>query len=156
MTFTPVNSPGVITVVGTSAQGETLSASLVDDDGYTLGTETYEWFSGGTSISTAQNIVLTQAEVGSPLRVVVSYTDGFGSGQTATRMISGVVDTDDPGIVTISGTATQGQLLTATLADADGSISNISYQWLAGSSVIVGATGDTYTLTQAEVGRLLL
>ena len=60
------------------------------------------------------------------------------------------------GSVTISGTATQGSTLTAsnTLADADG-MGTISYQWKAGSVAISGATGSTYTLTQAEVGKTI-
>ncbi|MFN7571704.1 MAG: DUF4347 domain-containing protein, partial [Betaproteobacteria bacterium] len=58
------------------------------------------------------------------------------------------------GSVTISGTATQGQTLTAgnTLADADG-LGTIAYQWLRDGGTIAGATNTTYVLTQADVGR---
>jgi Ca2+-binding RTX toxin-like protein len=57
------------------------------------------------------------------------------------------------GSVTISGTATQGQVLTASnnLTDADG-LGTISYQWLADGTNISGATSTTFTLTQAQVG----
>lgn len=60
------------------------------------------------------------------------------------------------GSVTIIGTATEGQTLTAsnTLADADG-IGAVSYQWTADSVAIIGATGSSYTLTQAEVGKTI-
>ena len=60
------------------------------------------------------------------------------------------------GWVTIKGTATQGVTLTATntLADADG-LGTISYQWNANGAAISGATGSTYTLTQAEVGKTI-
>ena len=60
------------------------------------------------------------------------------------------------GSVTISGTPTQGQTLTAanTLADRDG-LGTISYQWSAGGTAITGATSSTYVLTQAEVGKTI-
>ncbi len=60
------------------------------------------------------------------------------------------------GWVTIKGTATQGVTLTATntLADADG-LGTISYQWNANGAAISGATGSSYTLTQAEVGKTI-
>ena len=60
------------------------------------------------------------------------------------------------GTVTISGTATEDQTLTAsnTLADADG-LGPISYQWRRGGVPIVGATSNTYTLGDADVGALI-
>ena len=60
------------------------------------------------------------------------------------------------GVVTISGTASRDQVLTAShsLADADG-LGTISYQWKAGGVNIAGATGSSYTLTQAEVGKTI-
>lgn len=60
------------------------------------------------------------------------------------------------GSVTISGTATQGQVLSAgnTLADADG-VGTINYQWKADGTEISGATSSTYTLTEAQVGKTI-
>jgi Ca2+-binding RTX toxin-like protein len=60
------------------------------------------------------------------------------------------------GVVSISGTTTQGQTLIAsnTLADVDG-LGAISYQWLADDSNIDGATASTFTLTQAQVGKAI-
>ena len=60
------------------------------------------------------------------------------------------------GTVTLSGSATQGQRLTASnnLADADG-LGAISYQWLANGSAISGATASTLTLGQAQVGKTI-
>jgi Ca2+-binding RTX toxin-like protein len=60
------------------------------------------------------------------------------------------------GTVTITGTATQGQQLTAanTLADVDG-MGAVTYKWyVSGSSVSIG-TGSTYTLSQAQVGKTI-
>jgi Ca2+-binding RTX toxin-like protein len=60
------------------------------------------------------------------------------------------------GSVTISGTATQGSTLTAanTLADADG-LGTIAYQWNVDGSVIAGATGSLFVLTQSQVGKAI-
>ena len=61
------------------------------------------------------------------------------------------------GTPTISGTTQVGQTLTADtagIADADG-LTNVSYnyQWLADDAEIASATGNTYVLTSAELGK---
>jgi len=58
------------------------------------------------------------------------------------------------GSVTISGTATQGQILTASnsLADADG-MGTLTYTWYTSESATPIGTGNTFTLTQAQVGK---
>ena len=60
----------------------------------------------------------------------------------------------EPPLVSISGTPTQGQTLTASnnLADDDG-LGTVYYQWNAAGSPIAGATGKTLLLTQALVGQ---
>jgi hypothetical protein len=65
---------------------------------------------------------------------------------------------DDPtGSVLITGTAAEDQTLTATndLADEDG-LGAISYQWSADGIAITGATSETLTLTQSEVGKKIM
>ncbi|MCX7075476.1 MAG: hypothetical protein NTZ45_01695, partial [Methylococcales bacterium] len=60
------------------------------------------------------------------------------------------------GSVSITGTPTQGQVLTASnnLADANG-MGAVSYQWSNNSGAIQNAKQTTYTLTQADVGKTL-
>ena len=57
----------------------------------------------------------------------------------------------------ISGTARVGETLTVDTSgidDADGMSGAVfSYQWLANDAEITGATGDTYTLVEADVGK---
>src|SRR6185437_6977736 len=69
-----------------------------------------------------------------------------------------VANVNDPptGTVTISGTAQENQVLTAsnTLADADG-LRTIGYQWQRDGVNVAGATGTTYTLGNADVGHTL-
>jgi hypothetical protein len=72
-----------------------------------------------------------------------------------------VVNVNDAptGLVTITGTATQNQTLTAanTLADIDGipatGAGAISYQWQAGGVDIAGATGNTLVLGQTLASK---
>jgi uncharacterized delta-60 repeat protein len=102
-----------------------------------------------------------------PASVQINWT--FSDGNTGVQGIGGslaatgsttvniTAANDAPtGSVTISGTTTQGQTLTASnnLADLDG-LSTISYQWLAGGQVIGGANGSSLTLTQAQVGKAI-
>jgi Ca2+-binding RTX toxin-like protein len=58
------------------------------------------------------------------------------------------------GAVTITGTAEEDQTLTAdtsTLGDADG-LGTLTLQWLRDGASIAGAAGDSYVLTQEDVG----
>jgi hypothetical protein len=97
--------------------------------------------------------------VGKAISVKASYTDLLGTAESITSIAtSSIANTNDAptGSVTISGTTTQGQVLTAsnTLADADG-LGTISYQWQANGTNITGATSTTFTLTQAQVGKAI-
>ena len=75
-----------------------------------------------------------------------------------TLTIPGLAPNNAPtGSVVISGSAAEGQTLTAdtsAIADADG-LGAFSYQWLADGSPISGATGSAYTLTSDEVGSTI-
>ncbi len=153
---------GSLTITGTAAEGQTLSAvnALTDVDG--LGTFSYQWSAGGVAINgaTGSTYTLTSAEIGKIITVTVSYTDGQNSAESVTSApTTAVTDVNfaPTGSVSISGTPTQGQTLSASnsLADPDGINGSISYQWYAGGSAIAGATGSTYTLTQAEVGKTI-
>jgi|GEM_PF-1047776 len=152
---------GTVTIAGTATQGQILTAShtLADADG--LGTVAYQWKANGVAITgaTAATYTLKQTEVGKAITVTASYTDGQGTLESktssATTSVANINDAPT-GTVTIAGTATQGQILTAshTLADADG-LGTIAYQWKANGVAITGATAATYTLKQAEVGKTI-
>ena len=66
------------------------------------------------------------------------------------------LNTSPAGSVTITGTPTKGQTLTATntLVDLDG-LGSITYQWRAGGVNISGAISPTFVLTQAQVGQAI-
>jgi Ca2+-binding RTX toxin-like protein len=153
---------GGITVGGAARQGQVLTAvtaKLADADG--LGTLSYQWLRGGVAVdgATAGSYALTQADVGQAVAVRVSYTDALGAAETvtsaATAQVANVNDAPTNGVA-LGGTAAQGQTLTAThtLADLDG-LGAVSWQWLRAGQAIAGATGERYTLTQADVGKAI-
>ncbi len=153
---------GEVTITGTAAEDQVLSADtslLTDADG--LGTLSYQWKADGVAIdgATSETYTLSQVDVGKTITATVSYTDGEGTLETVTSAAtSAVANVNDAptGGVTISGTATEDQILTAsnTLADADG-LGTLSYQWNRDGVAIDGATSETYTLVQADVGKTI-
>jgi len=152
---------GSVTIAGTAAQGQVLTASntLADADG--LGTIGYQWKADGANISgaTGSTLTLAQAQVGHMITVAASYVDSLATAESvASSGTTAVANVNDAptGSVSIAGTATQGQVLTAsnTLADADG-LGTIGYQWKADGTDISGATTSTLTLAQAQVGHVI-
>ncbi|MDN3919960.1 beta strand repeat-containing protein [Roseateles violae] len=147
---------GGVTISGTAAEDQTLTASntLADEDG--LGPISYSWFADGNQVGTGESYTLGQADVGKTFTVQASYTDAFGAHESvssaATAAVANVNDAPTGG-VTISGIAAEDQTLTAsnTLADEDG-LGAITYSWFA-DGVDTGVTGATYTLGQADVGK---
>ncbi len=152
---------GRVTITGIAIEDEILTATndLTDEDG--LGPISYQWTRNGVAIdgATGSTLALTQADVGQTLNVTASYTDSQGTAESVTSTDTGPVTNinDDPtGTVTISGTAEEDQILTAShnLADEDG-MDAVDYQWKRNGSDITGETTDTYTLTQADVGQAI-
>ncbi len=158
-----VNSPptGSFVIQGAATQGQTLTVAntLVDIDG--LGLITYQWKADGANLSsgTGSSFLLTEALVGKVISVAASYTDGHGTVESVTSSGSAAVaNLNDPpiGKVTVAGSATQGQILTAanTLADADG-LGAIAYQWKADGVNVASAISSTFMLTEAQVGKAI-
>ena len=152
---------GSVTILGKPEQGQVLTASNTLGDADGLGTVSYKWLADGVEIlgATTSALTLTQAQVGKTIYVKANYIDGGNTlesiSSTQTVVVANVNDSPT-GTVTISGTPTQGQTLTATnsLADADG-LGVVSYKWLAGGAEIAGAAASTLTLTQAQVGKVI-
>ena len=146
-----VSSGLSVTVSGTAQEGQTLTAT---PSGAVTG---YQWqsFIGGTwtniSGATSSTYVVQEADEGNQLRVHV--TSSGGSADSAAT--SAVIDIS-PTLTTpvISGTAQQGQTLSATAAVANDSDATVSYQWQAnhgsGFVNIAGATSLSYVVQEAD------
>jgi len=157
-----VNDPatGSLTVAGTPAQGETLTAdtsAVSDEDG--VGTMSYQWYRDGELITgeVSSELTLTQADVGSVISADISYVDGSGATETfESASTAAVSNTNDAptGAPVIAGTFSQDRELSvdvSSIADADG-LGDFSYQWNRDGVAIEGATAETYTLSEADVG----
>ncbi len=137
--------------------------------------------SSDTSVATVSpaSLIFTTSNWNTVQTVTVTGVDDSSDGDrstTITHTVTGadyasvsaasvvVTLTDDDnspptGSVTITGTPTQGQTLTAvtsTIVDPDGPASlTFTYQWKRDSTAISSATGNTYVLTQADVGKAI-
>lgn len=161
------------TISGTAAQGQTLTASTGTWTGTTPITYTYQWqrcdAGGGNCAAiagaTSQTYVATSADVGKTLRVLVTGTNGVGSSSVLSASTSAVAAPSGPANTsppTISGTARQGDLLTAGVGAWSGTPPiTYTYQWQrcdsngASCAVISGATTQTYRPTVSDVNRRL-
>ena len=117
--------------------GEAVTATLTDADG-DITSQAWQWErSPGTgepewsAISGAQSSSYTPIapdDAGKVLRVVVTYTDGTGSGRSGTSAPTERVDRG--GEVMLSTSVPDvGIAVTATLADPDGGVTGVVWQW---------------------------
>lgn len=160
---------GGVSITGAATENQVLTAdtsTLADSDG--LGTLHYTWQrdtgSGFVTIGAPDQATYTlgDADVGAQVRVQVTYTDGQGFANSVTSTgTAAIAAVNDPhtGTATITGTATEDQVLTAvsTLADIDG-LGTLHYQWQRDTGagyVNVGTDQATYTLGDAEVGGVV-
>lgn len=152
---------GEVTITGIVTEGQVLTASntLADEDG--LGDITYQWQRNGVNIlgATDDTYTLVQADVDKVITIVARYTDGEGTIESVvsenTRTVVNVSHSTT-GSVTITGTAIEGNTLTAShaLEDLDG-LGDVSYQWQRDGVDIVGATNDSYLLVQDDVDAVI-
>ena len=158
-----------VTIDGIYREDETLTANtsgIEDKDGTTRSVFTYQWYRGTTLITNATTSTyrLIQADVSKTIKVEVTYTDDYYTGETVTYVSSATVANvnDDPsGNLIITGSSAQNATLTANtggISDEDGmpASNTFIYKWYrtlnAITSIISGATASTYILKQADVG----
>ena len=155
---------GAPTITGTAQVGQTLTAgttAIMDADGLTSPTYTYQWIRvDGTdeediSGENSSTYILVAADLGTTIKVKVSFTDDASNSETltsaATAAVSAAPNTLATGAPTITGTAQVGQTLTAgttAIMDADGLTSvSYTYQWIR-----VATETNIYTLVAADQG----
>jgi hypothetical protein len=160
---------GNLVINGNMLEGATLTvvSNLTDADGG-MGPIAYQWRADGLPIAgeTAATLTLKQAQVGSLITVLASYTDGFGRLETfeSTASSNNTVlnRPDEPtGGISITNARVDdvwvGDVLTVnnTLSDPDGVPTNggLTYQWTADNVDIVGATGPTFTVGRDQADK---
>ena len=165
------NNLGTVTITGTAALGNTLTATApVDADGHTLNPAlSYQWQASsdsGTSWTDvlgarglASTLTLAQTESHQQVRVQAFYNDNGGFAEAPVSNAVTVPAFNVAGVVTISGALSPGKTLLATVVDANGlsggSSPEPAFQWYRGvtadfmpgeSNKIAGATNSLYTL----------
>jgi hypothetical protein len=162
------------TISGTAQENQTLNASPGTWSGTQPISYAYQWRqcnSSGNNCSdvageTAQSYVVRTADIGKTLRVVVNASNTAGSSsatsaQTAV-VTSAVVAPTNTSPPTISGTAQDGQTLTAATGTWSGTAPiSYAYQWRRCDSSglncadVQGATTQTFLLSSTDVGKTL-
>ncbi len=156
-------------ISGIARDGQTLSTSTGSWEGTPPLSYTYQWKScnakgeGCTNISGATNSTYTlgHSDVATTLRVVVTATNTAKSVPAASEA-TGVVEALKPAntaLPVISGTAEEGQTLSATTGSWEGTPTiSYAYQWQDCDSLgescmnISGATESSYKLDASDVG----
>ena len=166
VTADPPANTSLPTISGTARDTQTLTAANGTWTGTLPLVFTRQWRRcNGTcqdiAGATGATYALTGADVGSTIVLRITATNGSGSA-SADSAATGVVGADPPANTappTLSGTARDTQLLTATTGTWTGTATVIfTTQWLrcdasgAACSTIAGATGGTYAATSSDVG----
>ena len=160
-------------VTATDADGDTLTYSVAA----TTGSDATEHLTAfnedfGLDAATGQITVRPGAvidfETRSSYRVLYQVTDSEDAAGEPSPAIDDsltltvtVTNANEAGAVSISGTAQVGAVLTATLADPDGSVSSQTWQWSRSDAqsgpftAIAGADSATYTPVAADDGKYL-
>ena len=146
---------GTVTISGTAAEDEVLTASntLADEDG--LGSIAYAWSNGGNGSTKT----LGQSDVGATITVTASYTDDQGTAESAaswaTAAVANMNDAGSGLVLASDGDVAdpdEGDTLSVsgTLVDGDGvTNSTVTYHWS------TGATSSAITLGQSDVGSTI-
>lgn len=165
----PSNS-GLPTISGTAQQGQALSLtqatwSDTTDPGITVTDEWEQCDANGancTGVSSDATYTLTDADVGHTIEVLETATTASDGNATASSTPTAVViplapaNTTPPGMP--SGTAQQGQTLTASTGSWSNSPTSYSYQWksCAGTTCTnVGSDSTTYVVAATDVGNTI-
>ncbi len=174
---------GDVTIDGVPRVGTALTANTnaIDDpaDGLTAPNYRYQWeraddAAGATGVinvgTNADSYTPAAADEGRFLRVTATFTDDLGNQETRTSDWTGAVTAapttpNNPAAgLAVDGTAQVGQTLTANtngVTDADGlGTPAYTYQWsrvdadgTSNAEDIAGATGRTYVLADADLGK---
>ena len=153
---------GSVVITGSAEENQVLVADIstvLEPDGVIPDTDSFQWRRDGIDIPGATGLLytLTQEDVGAQITFRYSYVDAYGTVESLESDPStAVANVNDPptGSVTLNGLAQVGETLTADasgVSDEDGIASSL-IQWQRDGLAIAGAFGDSYTLTEEDIG----
>jgi hypothetical protein len=122
---------------------------------------TYQWQLDGHDIANATDAIYlpTEGDEGHALTVKVSFVDALSQPETSSASAGTVAESPtENATISLSGAAVEGQLITATVAEADAPASGISYTWTINGTTVhngVDAAGSSYTPTEGNEGSIL-
>ena len=152
--------PTVTDITATTDEVTPITIDLAGVDGSDSETDVLTYTVDGVELAAGESTFTYTPTSDDDAEKVFTYfvSDGENTSEAATITLT-IIPYNDPttGTVTIEGQIIVGQTLTATntLADLDGDIVIVSYQWLADGEEISGATSDTYLLTENEIGKAI-
>jgi surface antigen len=166
-------SAGQPTISGAAVEGTTLRVNVGQWSPTGLAF-TYKWYAGTAKISTSRKVKLTKQHRGKAITVrVTGAARGFasvaavsaatppvarkGSPPSATPPQAKPIGTVIAGTPTIAGTGRMmvGDALTTSVGNWAPAPVTTTIQWMRDGAPIPGATGASYTLTEADLGRSL-
>jgi len=162
-----------VSITGSTILGATLTGhyTYTDNESNAEGTSTFRWLRDDVAISGATGLthVIVLADQGHTIKFEITPVASVGTSPGTPVASSGTSIPANAAPVysgaTITGTATEGQTLTAvkgTYSDADGDAEGTpTYQWLICATVggtytnISGATNSTYVIQSGDVGKYI-
>jgi hypothetical protein len=155
----PVATATLPQISGSPIAGDTLKATTGTFTGEEI-TYTYQWLLEGAPITgaTGASYLLTNADVGHKLSVVVTATNGGGHANETSALTANVALAAPVATATlpqVGGSATVGDTLSATTGTFTGAELIYSYQWLREGTPIAGATSASYLLTDVDAAHKL-
>lgn len=158
-TGVPVNT-AVPVISGNPWVGEALTVSTGTWTGGGIA-YTYKWFVDGVEVGgqTTNSYTVLLADLGFDVHAEVTATNVDGTDSALAVAVGPVLDVPaNTAAPSITGTAQDGQTLTAVNGTWTGGDITYTYQWnggVAGDEPIVGATNGTYLVVTGDVGDII-
>ena len=160
VTITGLTPTVSVSISGTPQEGQTLTANATTND--VDATITYNWYNSAdnyrTAIGTGSTYVVKEADEGFQIHVVATTSDPDNSSTSAATNTVTDITLAFTSAASITGTAQEGQTLTAvngTLNDSDAAVT--SYQWQKSTDgfahfTIIGSNSATYDVQGSDEG----